>query len=151
MKHTIMFKNLIGLTLISLVIAAPKINPPTIKVGDKKKMTFDEKMAEGKKIYTTTCIACHQANGQGLPNAFPPLAKSDFLMKNNERAIKIVTKGISGEITVNGKKYNGVMPPVPNISDSQLASILTYVKNSWGNKADEVMEEEVTKVRKTIK
>ena len=88
--------------------------------------------AKGKSIYTKTCVACHQANGAGIPNAFPPLAKSDFLNQDTNRAIKAVMNGLHGPITVNGKKFNSAMP-TQNLKDDQIADVLTYVYSSWGN------------------
>ncbi len=85
-------------------------------------------MEKGKRVFSQTCFACHQAEGQGLPGVFPPLAKSDFLMADKSRAIRGVIKGQSGEMTVNGQKYNGVMPPVL-LTDEQIAHVLTFVRN----------------------
>ena len=68
--------------------------------------TKEQQIADGKVIYTKTCVACHQAQGQGLEGAFPPLAKSDFLNADVDRAIDIVLHGKQGEVTVNGKKYS---------------------------------------------
>jgi nitrite reductase (NO-forming) len=98
----------------------------------KKNKTLAEKMASGKNLYTKTCFACHQANGEGIPNAFPPLAKSDYLNANVKRAIGIVLHGKTGEITVNGKKYNSVMTK-QTLTDDEVADVLTYIYNSWGN------------------
>jgi nitrite reductase (NO-forming) len=100
----------------------------------------------GKSVYNTTCAPCHQANGEGIAGVFPPLAKSDFL-KNKNAVIDAVVNGLSGEITVNGKKYNGVMTP-QNINDAQTAAVLTYVYKSWGNSGTIVTKEEVSKFRK---
>ena len=91
-----------------------------------------EQIRDGKNIYGNTCFACHQAEGQGIPNAFPPLAKSDFLNANPSRAIDAVLHGLTGEITVNGKKYNSVMTS-QNLTDQEISDVLTYVYNSWGN------------------
>ena len=102
-------------------------------------------MEKGKRVYNQTCFACHQATGLGLPGVFPPLAKSDYLMSDKERAIRGVIKGQSGEMTVNGQKYNGVMPPVM-INDEQIAQVLTYIRNSWGNEGDIVTVDEVKRV-----
>ena len=101
-------------------------------------------MEKGKRVFLQTCFACHQGEGQGLPGVFPPLAKSDYLMADKARAIRGVIKGQTGEIMVNGQKYNGVMPPVM-INDEQIAQVLTYVMNSWGNTGDIVTVEEVQK------
>jgi nitrite reductase (NO-forming) len=91
-----------------------------------------EKMEFGKNIYMGTCFACHQGEGQGIPNAFPPLANSDYLNADVNRAIDIVLYGKSGEITVNGNKYNSVMT-AQALSEEEIANVLTYVYNSWGN------------------
>lgn len=93
---------------------------------------FSQNAAKGKGVYDKVCIACHQATGLGIPGAFPPLAKSDYLNKDVNRAIKGVVKGLSGPITVNGKKYSGAMP-AQSLSDQQLADAFTYVYSSWGN------------------
>ena len=96
-----------------------------------------------------TCFVCHQAEGQGIPGQIPPIAKSDYRDKlSKEEEIRGVLFGRSGEMTVNGKKYNGIMTPLNYLSDSQIANVLTYVRNSWGNTGDAVSAEEVAKVRK---
>ena len=109
-------------------------NMPKGKKVDKPVVvkTVPEQIAAGKKIYGSTCFACHQSEGQGVPNAFPPLAKADYLNADPKRAIKVVMKGLSGEITVNGKKINSVMPS-QILSDEEIADVLTYVYSSWGN------------------
>lgn len=89
-------------------------------------------VTKGKGIYAKTCLACHQANGQGVPNAFPPLAKSDYLNADTNRAIRAVLNGLTGPITVNGKKYNSAMTS-QGLNDQQVADVLTYVYSSWGN------------------
>lgn len=108
--------------------------------------TIEQRMEAGKAFFTQNCAACHQANGQGVPNAFPPLAKSDYLMSDKKRAIRVVLKGLQGDVVVNGAKYNGVMPML-NLSDEDAANVLTYIRNSWGNKGGEVTPAEVKKER----
>jgi nitrite reductase (NO-forming) len=98
----------------------------------KVALTVPQQIAAGKAIYGTTCFACHQSEGQGIPGAFPPLAKSDYLNANPKRAIDVVLKGLSGEITVNGKKINSVMPS-QNLTTDEIANVLTYAYSSWGN------------------
>ncbi|MGZ3475998.1 MAG: copper-containing nitrite reductase [Polyangiales bacterium] len=109
--------------------------------------TKEQLIAEGKALFTTSCQPCHQAEGQGLPNAFPPLAKSDFLMADKKRAIGIVIHGLKGPVTVNGTKFDSIMPPPPGLSDDSIARILSFVRNSWGNTGDVVTPEEVKAVR----
>jgi len=108
--------------------------------------TLEEQMESGKQVYMKTCFACHQAEGQGIPNAFPPLANSDYLNANVNRAIEIVLKGKSGEITVNGEKYNSVMTRQA-ISNQEIADVMTYIYNSWGNNKTVVTKSQVDQVK----
>ncbi len=110
-------------------------------------LTKDEQIAAGKQLFTGTCSVCHQANGEGLPNVFPPLAKSDFLAADPKRAMSIVTHGLTGKIKVNGHEYDSVMPPMSQLTDDEVANILTYVVNSWGNPGGQFSKEEVAKAR----
>ena len=105
-----------------------------------------ERITKGELIFRSNCIACHQANGQGIPQAFPPLAKSDFLNADKRRAIATVTGGLQGKVTVNGQDFNGVMPAW-TLSDEDVANVLTYIYNSWGNSGKEVTTQEVKAVR----
>ncbi|MBK5212785.1 MAG: nitrite reductase, copper-containing [Flavobacteriaceae bacterium] len=111
-----------------------------------KALSFEEKMKFGKDKFMATCVACHQANGQGIESAFPPLAKSDYLNADVDRAISIVLHGKTGEITVNGKKYNSVMT-AQALSNEEVSNVLTYVYNSWGNSKKEVTPEMVEAIR----
>lgn len=113
----------------SVIQNMPKDNS---KVEAARVLSKSEQIEAGKKIYMQACFACHQTNGEGVPNAFPPLAKSDYLNSDQGRAIDALLKGLSGEITVNGKKYNSIMPS-QQLSDEEVANVLTYVYNSWGN------------------
>lgn len=105
---------------------------------------FDHKMEKGKAIYAANCLACHQATGNGVPGAFPPLAGSDYLNADATRAIGVVKNGLRGEIVVNGEKYNSMMPKVA-LSDEDVASVLTYIYNNWDNNKTEVTPEMVNK------
>src|SRR5262245_15898869 len=114
-------------------------------------LTKEIQIEKGKGVYMQTCFVCHQINGEGVPAQIPPLAKSDFLAKlSNEEAIHTVIAGRTGEVLVNGKKYNGTMTPLNYLSDDQIANVLTYVRNSFGNEGAAVAMEEVKKVRATI-
>jgi mono/diheme cytochrome c family protein len=102
-------------------------------------------MERGRKVYFSSCFACHLATGDGVAGIFPPLARSDYLLADRERAITITVKGLTGPITVNGKPYNNFMPPQP-LTDDQVADVMTYVLNSWGNQAAAVTPLEVRRV-----
>ncbi|HVU34982.1 MAG TPA: copper-containing nitrite reductase [Opitutaceae bacterium] len=112
-------------------------------------LTKEERIARGKQVFDSVCFACHQMNGQGLPGVFPPLAGSDFLKADRSRAIRIPVKGLTGPVTVNGKTYNNVMPPQTQLDDAQIADVLTYVMNSWGNDVGTVSADEVKQARET--
>lgn len=105
----------------------------------------------GKGVYMQTCFVCHQPDGVGVPNAIPPLAKSDFLARlPKDDYIRGVLAGRNGKITVNGKDYNATMVPLNYLSDEQLANVLTYVRNSFGNSGDAISVDEVSKVRHQV-
>jgi len=108
--------------------------------------SIEERMKLGQTLFMTNCSSCHQASGQGVPNAFPPLAKSDYFMKQPDKGIGIVMHGLSGNIIVDGHNFNGIMPQL-SLSDDDIANILTYERNSWGNKSGMVTAAEVAKVR----
>ncbi len=116
-------------------------------VVKKGTLSKKEQIANGKQLYTQTCFACHQASGDGIPNAFPPLAKSDYLNADVNRAIDIVIHGKTGEITVNGKKYNSIMTK-QSLNDAEIADVLTYVYNQWGNNKT-VVTEKMVKARRS--
>jgi nitrite reductase (NO-forming) len=128
-----------------VIQSMPTAGNKTVK-EEIKALSFEEKMQFGKDKYMATCLACHQANGQGIEGAFPPLAKADYLNADVNRAIDIVLHGKTGEITVNGKKYNSVMT-AQALSDEEVSNVLTYVYNSWGNSKKEVTPEMVKAVR----
>ena len=109
----------------------------------------EERIARGKMLYTSICMACHQPEGQGIPKAFPPVAKSDYLNADPKRAIATVLHGLQGKVTVNGETYESIMPQL-GLNDEQVANALTYVYNNWGNNGTEVLPAMVKEVRATV-
>src|SRR5690554_5519805 len=109
--------------------------------------TPEQSIADGKAVYSRTCFACHQSEGQGIAKVFPPLAMSDYLNKDVNRSIDAVLYGLSGEITVNGEKYNSVMTS-QGLSDQEVADVFTYIYNNWGNNKTVVTPEMVKSRRK---
>jgi nitrite reductase (NO-forming) len=97
-------------------------------------LSLEQQVKAGEALFVGTCSVCHQPNGQGLEGVFPPLAGSDLLAATPKRAIHIALNGLTGPIKVNGKTYDSVMPPMSQLNDDELANILTYVTNAWGNK-----------------
>jgi len=114
-------------------------------------LTKEQQVKAGEVLFKGTCSACHQDTGAGIPNVFPPLAKSDFLLADKKRAIGIALNGLSGPVTVNGNTFNSVMPPMSQLNDDEIANILTFALNSWGNDGGVVTAKEVTQVRATTK
>ena len=108
---------------------------------------LDARIAAGKQVYETVCMACHQADGKGLPGAFPPLAGSDYLAGDPARAVGVVVNGLQGEVVVNGVKFNSVMPAMVQLSDQQIADALTYAMNTWGNSAGSITVAQVAAER----
>ncbi len=101
----------------------------------------------GQAVFDAACGVCHQPDGKGLAGAFPPLADSDYLAADKARAIKVVLHGLTGAIVVNGKDYDSVMPPMGQLSDAEVADVLTYAMNAWGNTYGSVSAADVAAVR----
>lgn len=107
-------------------------------------------IAHGKKLFAKQCQQCHQADGQGLPGVYPPLANSPWLTSNDERPVKILLLGLQGPITVNGNKFDGNMPTVGYWKDRDIAAVISWERKQWGNDAPEITEEFVAKIRKEL-
>jgi len=131
-------------------LAAASMQPvaTAAKAAAAGTLTVADQIAAGKTLFNGTCSACHQGNGEGLENVFPPLAKSDLIAKlSPEDLIAIPLNGHTGKLTVNGKDYDSVMPPMSQLNDDEIANILTFVLNSWGNAGGRITKEQVAKVR----
>lgn len=91
-------------------------------------------IANGKIVYANNCMNCHMEDGKGMEGVFPPVAKSDYLKRAPKDLIAIILKGQSGEVKVNGVVYNAMMPAQDYLADEEIADVLNYINNSWGNK-----------------
>ena len=129
---------------LAKIIESRAHGPQVIKrLGDlKKQQDKAERVKAGESVFVNNCAACHQPDGKGVPDAFPPLAKSGFLNADKIRAVKIVTGGLNGKLTVNGQNFDGVMPAW-DLPDEDIANVLTYVYNSWGNSGVDVLPADV--------
>ena len=108
-----------------------------------------ETMKRGAAAYAKgTCIACHQPTGMGLPPVFPPLAGSEWVSKDASIAVRNIINGMQGPVTVKGMTYNSMMPPVAGLSDKDIADVVNYVNNTWGNAGPSVTEAEVAAIKK---
>lgn len=109
---------------------------------------LEKSIKRGTEVYEDFCITCHMGNGEGVENVYPPLAKSDFLIKNREASIHGIKFGQQGKIVVNGKTYNGVMAAM-GLGDDEIADVMNYILNSWGNSCEKmVTEDEVASIKK---
>jgi mono/diheme cytochrome c family protein len=113
-------------------------------------------MVLGKKVFNQTCAVCHQANGEGVAGQFPPLVDSEWVLgrewHGDNHLVRIVLHGLQGTVTVKGQQYNNAMAPWgKTLKDEQIAAVLTYVRNEWGNKASPITKEFVAKVREETK
>ncbi len=127
-----------------------RFDPETMGGGAKKEAV--PPAVAGKRHYTAACLACHQANGLGLPPAFPPLAESEWVVGSEERLIRILLHGLEGPIEVKGQTYVGIMPAFGaggayNWNDQRISEVLTYIRSEWGNNAPPITAEQVTAIR----
>jgi len=112
-----------------------------------KNSELKESIERGEGIYNDFCVVCHMPDGKGVPKTFPPLAKSDYLISNRKESIKAIKYGLSGEITVNGETYNTAMTRL-GLSDAEVADVMNYISNSWGNKNSTLTTiKEVSKIK----
>ncbi|RLJ64421.1 cbb3-type cytochrome c oxidase subunit III [Lacinutrix venerupis] len=133
--------------ILCLLIFICSCNSSDKKIAENL-ISVRQDFSEGKEIYNDFCIQCHMPNGEGVPKTFPPLANSDYLKNNRIKSIKAIKYGLSGEITVNGVKYNTTMA-AQGLSDKEIASVMNYITNSWGNKNNSLItEEEVSKIER---
>ena len=120
---------------------------PSVNNENTKSSNFDL----GKKIFKEKCLVCHQADGKGVEGTFPPLAGSDYLLADKDRAILQTIQGSKTPITVNGIEYPGNIMTVFELSDKEITEVVNYVLNSWGNQGGTITIKEVKAVRAKIK
>ena len=130
------FLSLTFLLALSVIAKAEDKNPPSAEV-----------MKRGQAVYNRTCIACHQPTGLGIAPVFPPLAGSEWVAMSPSVAVRNILHGMTGPVSVKGTVYNGMMPPVAGLSDGDIADVVTYVRNSFGNTGAVVTEDEVKAIK----
>lgn len=107
----------------------------------------EEVLAAGQTVYNTYCMACHMADGNGVPNMNPPLTDTKWVNGDKTTLINIVLHGLTEPIEVHGETYTNIMPPHNFLSDEDIAAVLTFVRNNFENSASAVSVEEVAKIR----
>jgi nitrite reductase (NO-forming) len=140
-----------GKELDNVYLATAAVNTEPVAIAAEAaaagKLTLEEQVKAGATLFNGTCSVCHQNDGQGIPGVFPPLAHSDFLSNDRKRVIGVPLNGLTGTVTVNGHQFNSVMPPMSQLNDDEIANILTYVLNTWGNPGGRVSAADVQAVR----
>jgi len=118
--------------------------------GDRRSTVVIDPVAkaDGAAVFAGNCQACHQATGQGLPGAFPPLAGSEWVTGPANTMTQIVLHGLGGPLTVRGQSYQGTMPAFSQLTDAELAAVISHVRGAWGNAAGAVTVAEVAAARK---
>ena len=107
-------------------------------------------MVGGESTYYRYCSACHQHNGKGAGGRFPPLVETDWVTGDKDRLIQVLLNGMEGSIEIGGQVFNGVMPQHAFLSDKEIADVLTYIRSNFGNNANAVSTDEVSKIRKAL-
>ena len=103
---------------------------------------------DGSKVFTTTCVVCHQLDGAGKEQLYPPLAGSEWVQGDENKLIRIILGGLTGPVEVAGETFNGAMPGWgPVLEDKDIAAVATYIRSSWGNKAAPITEAKVKSIR----
>jgi mono/diheme cytochrome c family protein len=141
------------LVLGVLTVTAQVKKPAQAKPASTKQAggTATGTIARGKLLYKQYCISCHQENGTGVPRMNPPLVKTEYVLGDKTRLIGILLNGLNEDVEIDGEYYSNPMPSQAALKDQEIADILSYVRNSFGNKASTVSAAEVTAVRATIK
>ncbi len=103
-----------------------------------------EYMMKGQIVYRKNCLACHQANGGGVPGMNPPLRNTDYVLGDKNRLLDIIINGSNKGLEVNGKTYSNAMPAHDFLSDEEIAAVSSYIRNSFENEADAITTKEVS-------
>lgn len=137
-------------TLFTVGSDVPNADSPT-KTPPATAKSSSETVSAGQSVFNTNCATCHQEDGIGLSGAVPPLAGSSFVTGNADIPVGIVLMGITGQLVVDGKTFNGRMPTFRNtLSDREIAAVITYIRQAWGNDADPVSAAKVAKMRQQL-
>jgi mono/diheme cytochrome c family protein len=118
---------------------------------DPAQPDIQKSIAEGKKVFSKYCISCHQADGGGVPYLNPPLIKTSYVLGNKDSLIHIILHGLNQNIEIEDQVFSNTMPALNILKDQEIADVLTYVRNSFGNKASAVMPAEVKVMRSKMK
>ncbi|MFP4622288.1 MAG: c-type cytochrome [Bacteroidales bacterium] len=126
------------------------IRSHSFKPGDMKPNAEFAGDSLGERVYEKHCLTCHQKDGSGVPSMYPPIVNNPRVKGGKERLTKIIIEGQTGKIEVHGRYYNGVMPPFRDLSNREVAAVLTYMRKGFENDTTAVTVQEVKAVRDTL-
>lgn len=142
-----MFKSVVIATLFIAASASVFAQAKKTKAKAKTGRVSAATMEAGKAVYGRSCVTCHMADGMGVPSMNPPIVKTPFIMGAKPKLLSIVLGGFNEKVEIEGNVYSNVMPAQDYLKDDEIAAVLTYVRNSFGNKASAVTVAEVKKAR----
>ncbi|WP_158828394.1 c-type cytochrome [Mucilaginibacter lacusdianchii] len=131
-----------GLVCLSTFLSAQKTPKKATKASGSATSA-----ANGKIVYMQSCLPCHQQDGGGVQNMNPPLIKTTYVLGDKDRLIKILLNGFNEDVEINGDTYSNAMPSFAHLTNQQIADVLTFVRNNFGNKAPSVTVADVNKLR----
>jgi mono/diheme cytochrome c family protein len=137
--------------LIPCLLKAQTKKPATKSTTSTSSTSLKSSLARGETIYKKICLTCHQVDGSGVPNLNPPLIQTKWVLGSKTILVKQVVKGSNGTVEIDGDTFRNTMPPQPKLTDQEIADVLTYVRNSFGNKASQVSPAEVKSIRAKLK
>jgi mono/diheme cytochrome c family protein len=137
--------------LIPCLLKAQTKKPATKSTTSTSSTSLKSSLARGETIYKKICLTCHQVDGSGVPNLNPPLIQTKWVLGSKTILVKQVVKGSNGTVEIDGDTFRNTMPPQPKLTDQEIADVLTYVRNSFGNKASQVSPVEVKSIRAKLK
>jgi mono/diheme cytochrome c family protein len=137
----------VAVLLFPIILALTGMKQISVQSNKPTSEVHQKSLEAGEKIYKKLCLSCHQADGGGVPNMSPPLIKTSFVLGDKEKLIGIVLNGLKN-VDINDETYNNPMPALGSVlKDQEIADVLTYVRNSFGNKASAITAAEVKAVR----
>lgn len=162
-KEEILFREISSWSADTNLVIRRQLQKVITDISNRRKAKLDENLVKefprGNLIFKTICQTCHGADGDGIQSLAPPLNHSEIVTGKKERLIAIVLYGLTGPVEVNGKLYkspeiNGDMPGIisnDEFSDGDIAQLMSFIRNAWGNKADKVTEKDVQKIKQQYK
>jgi mono/diheme cytochrome c family protein len=143
MKKNSLFIFTTGASLVLATMLLSAVKSPVAPL----QTPIQASITRGKQVYLQVCLACHQVDAGGVQGMTPTLVKTTYVLGPKTPLIKIVLNGMTGAVTINGDDFHNVMAPHSDLTDQQIADVLTYVRNNFGNKASAVTAAQVKAVR----